>query len=59
MLQMEGQVAMVTGAANGIGRAIVERFVAEGMHVVAVDISAADLIRGDRVVRRSGTAGGG
>lgn len=29
---------MVTGAANGIGRAIVERFVAEGMHVIAVDI---------------------
>ena len=43
MLQMDGQVAMVTGAANGIGRAIVERFVAEGMNVVSVDISAADL----------------
>jgi len=51
---MEGQVAMVTGAANGIGRAIVERFVAEGMQVVAVDISSADLTEatasyGDRV----------
>lgn len=38
MLQLENQVAMVTGAANGIGRAIVGRFVAEGMKVVAVDI---------------------
>ena len=55
MLQMDGQVAMVTGAANGIGRAIVERFVAEGMRVVAVDISNNDLAEatasyGDRVV---------
>ena len=55
MLQMDGQVAMVTGAANGIGRAIVERFVAEGMHVVAVDISEDDLAEavasyGDQVV---------
>lgn len=38
VLHLENRVAIVTGGANGIGRAIVERFVTEGMAVVAVDI---------------------
>jgi NAD(P)-dependent dehydrogenase (short-subunit alcohol dehydrogenase family) len=38
MLKLENQVALVTGAANGIGQAIVERLVAEEMRIVAVDI---------------------
>lgn len=37
MSLLEGRTALVTGAANGIGRAITERFVAEGARVVAVD----------------------
>jgi len=37
MSLLEGRTALVTGAANGIGRAIAERFVAEGARVVAVD----------------------
>jgi NAD(P)-dependent dehydrogenase (short-subunit alcohol dehydrogenase family) len=32
------RTAVVTGAASGIGRAIVERFVAEGMRVVLADV---------------------
>lgn len=42
-MRFEQQVALVTGAASGIGRALVQRFVAEGAAVVAVDIVAAPL----------------
>jgi NAD(P)-dependent dehydrogenase (short-subunit alcohol dehydrogenase family) len=38
MEQLDGKVAVVTGAASGIGRALAEAFVAEGMLVVAADI---------------------
>lgn len=35
--RLHGRVAIVTGAASGIGRGIATRFVAEGANVVAVD----------------------
>lgn len=35
---VRGKVAVVTGAASGIGRAMAERFVGEGMAVVLADI---------------------
>ena len=39
-MELQGKVAVVTGAASGIGLAAAERFVAEGMSVVMADIEA-------------------
>ncbi len=41
--RLEGKVAFVTGAASGIGRAITERFIAEGATVIAGDIDMSGL----------------
>ena len=38
MTRLAGKIAFVTGAGGGIGRAICERFLAEGASVAAVDI---------------------
>lgn len=55
---LDGKVAVVTGAAHGIGRALALGFAAEGMRVAAVDIdeagaqATADLIGAAAVARR-------
>jgi NAD(P)-dependent dehydrogenase (short-subunit alcohol dehydrogenase family) len=43
MDQLSGRVAVVTGAASGIGLAMAERFGAEGMRLVLADVEAGPL----------------
>jgi len=52
---LQGKVVLVTGAANGIGRAIAARFGAEGAHVVVNDVDAA----GAEAVAQTIVAAGG
>jgi len=47
-----GKVAVVTGAASGLGRAFAERFAREGMRVVLADVEPAALDRAVSELRR-------
>lgn len=52
--RFQGRVVVVTGAAGGIGREVVLRFVAEGAKVVAADLGGDELDETVRLVHEAG-----
>jgi pyridoxal 4-dehydrogenase len=56
MRRFEGRVAVVTGAAQGLGKAVAMRLGAEGAIVVAVDINAAGAVATAKEIGRSSFA---
>ena len=51
-----GRVAVVTGAASGIGFGLAERFAAEGMHVVMADVEEPALSKAAATLAESGAS---
>ena len=54
MEEFEGKVAVVTGGASGIGRAMAQAFVAKGMKVVLADIEPGPLEETAQALRHDG-----
>lgn len=53
-MRLSGKIALVTGAARGIGAAIAEAFVAEGATVLLTDIDAAGAVAAARELGQEG-----
>ena len=56
MKTFKDRVAVVRGAASGIGLALAERFAAEGMKIVMADIEATALATAEAALRRKASA---
>ncbi len=54
MKEFKDKVAVITGAASGIGRGIAERCVEEGMKVVLADINEGDLRKAETEIKALG-----
>lgn len=57
-MRLSGKTAIVTGAASGLGRAMAERFAAEGASVVVADLTQEPREGGAPTVERITAAGG-
>lgn len=53
-MQLENKVAVVTGGANGIGRATALRFAREGARVVVADVEYGNALQVQREIRSAG-----
>ena len=54
-MRLKDKVAVITGAASGIGRQSAMRFAAEGAHIVAVDLNRQ---AGEETAEQVGANGG-
>jgi NAD(P)-dependent dehydrogenase (short-subunit alcohol dehydrogenase family) len=54
MKEFRNRVAVITGGACGLGRAMAERFAREGMRIVLADVNEADLARAEAEMRAAG-----
>src|SRR5271157_4326119 len=54
MTELKGKVAVITGAASGIGRGLAERCVEEGMKVVLAGIGEANLLQAEKELKEKG-----
>jgi len=54
--ELQGKVAVITGAASGIGRALARRCATEDMKVVLADVEQAPLDKTERELREAGAA---
>ena len=57
-IRLDNKVAVITGAANGIGFACTEQLAASGAKVALVDIKADDLAKATKSIQEKGTAKG-
>ena len=54
MARLEGKVALVTGAGQGVGRGIARTFAREGAAVLVAEVNAERGARGAREIEREG-----